>query len=280
MVSSVGITFTPGIGCITNCCALRTQSYCTYYRWIWFSCPLTWDKCSISCAVLNDAAWCLELARVPLIKCHNYEWSVSHLALFAALQSSVHVEWSKHGRVPSGVFVACLLFFKVWHFLSLTKKCVPARAVSSSIKSLIDQRFVFLAVVYKLHIWSWLSILFFVVFSLFFSSILVSFRNSHWTIRRPCFSLEQWTEWNYLRGQMRIELFLHLISPRWLVECTLCSFTSCQPMWAFGISATWPEELTCNNCQWYVSVPETDGTKSRTAWVWTGNPGAWVPAPV
>ena len=29
---SVGPTFTPGIGCTTFCCALRTQSYCTYYR--------------------------------------------------------------------------------------------------------------------------------------------------------------------------------------------------------------------------------------------------------
>ena len=41
------------------CCALRTQSYCTHYRWIWFSFPLIWDKRSISCAVMNDAGWCL-----------------------------------------------------------------------------------------------------------------------------------------------------------------------------------------------------------------------------
>jgi len=37
---SVDLTFTPGIGCTTICCALRTQRYCTDYRWIWFSCPL------------------------------------------------------------------------------------------------------------------------------------------------------------------------------------------------------------------------------------------------
>ena len=45
---SVGLTFTPGIGWTTICCALRTQSYCTNYRWIWFSCPLIWDKCHLT----------------------------------------------------------------------------------------------------------------------------------------------------------------------------------------------------------------------------------------
>jgi hypothetical protein len=30
----------------------------------------------------------------------------------------------------------------------------------------------------------------------------------------------------------------------------------------------------------FLLVPETDGTKSRTAWVVTGNPGARVPPPV
>ena len=29
---SVGLTFTPDIGCTTISCALRTQSYCTHYR--------------------------------------------------------------------------------------------------------------------------------------------------------------------------------------------------------------------------------------------------------
>jgi len=42
---SVGLTFTLAIGCTTICCAVRTQSYCTHYRWIWFSCPLIWDIC-------------------------------------------------------------------------------------------------------------------------------------------------------------------------------------------------------------------------------------------
>jgi hypothetical protein len=45
---SVVLTFTPGIGCTTICCALRTQSYCTHYRLIWFSCPLIWDKCHLT----------------------------------------------------------------------------------------------------------------------------------------------------------------------------------------------------------------------------------------
>jgi len=45
---SVGLTFTPDIGCTTISCALRTQSYCTHYRWIWFSCPLIWDKCHLT----------------------------------------------------------------------------------------------------------------------------------------------------------------------------------------------------------------------------------------
>jgi len=53
---------------------------------------VNWDKCSISCAVLNDAGWCLELVRVP-VKCCNCEWPVSHLAVFAALRiSDMHVE--------------------------------------------------------------------------------------------------------------------------------------------------------------------------------------------
>ena len=33
---SVGITFTPSIGCTTISWALRTQTYCTHYRWIFF----------------------------------------------------------------------------------------------------------------------------------------------------------------------------------------------------------------------------------------------------
>jgi len=106
----VSLTFTPGIGCTTICSALHTQSYCTHYRWIWFYCPLIWDKCSIYCAVLNDAGWCLELVRVP-VKCHNCEWPVSHLAVFAALWiSDVHVEWSKQGPVPSRIFVTSLSY--------------------------------------------------------------------------------------------------------------------------------------------------------------------------
>jgi len=36
--------------------------------------------------------------------------------------------------------------------------------------------------------------------------------------------------------------------PRNWVECTLCTFSSCQSKRFFGISAPWPEELTCNNC--------------------------------
>jgi len=40
--------FYPGIGCTTICCAFRTQSYCIHYRWVWFSCPLIWDKCHLT----------------------------------------------------------------------------------------------------------------------------------------------------------------------------------------------------------------------------------------
>ena len=68
-------TFTPGIVCTTFCCALPTQIYCTYYRCVCFSCPLIWDKCSISCSVLNDTGWCLELVRVP-VNCCICEWPV------------------------------------------------------------------------------------------------------------------------------------------------------------------------------------------------------------
>jgi len=37
---SVGLTFTPAIGCTAICCAVHTRSYCNHYSWIWFSCPL------------------------------------------------------------------------------------------------------------------------------------------------------------------------------------------------------------------------------------------------
>jgi len=45
---SLGLTFTPGIGWTTICCALRTQSYCTHYRWIWFPCPLICGQMSLN----------------------------------------------------------------------------------------------------------------------------------------------------------------------------------------------------------------------------------------
>ena len=134
---SVGLTFTPGIDCTNIGCALRTQSYCTHYRWIWFSCPLIWDNFSTSCAVLNDAGWCLELVRVPLVKCRNCEWPVSHLAVFAALSiSDVHVEWSKQGPVPSRIFIACLSYvLQSWaHFQS--PSCFSSESDSLALISL------------------------------------------------------------------------------------------------------------------------------------------------
>jgi len=132
---SVGLTSTPGIGCTAICRDLRTQSCCTHYRWIWFSCPLIWDKCSTSCAVLNEVGWCLELVRMP-VKCRNCEWPVSHLAVFAAIRiSDVHVEWSKQGPVPSRIFLASLsMFSKAGHIFSENNKCVQGCAVNYSIK--------------------------------------------------------------------------------------------------------------------------------------------------
>jgi len=79
-----------------HCCALCTQSYCTHYRWIWFSCPLIWDKCSVSCVVLSDTGWCLLLLRV-LVKCRNCEWPASHLAIFAALW----ISWLACGMIKA-----------------------------------------------------------------------------------------------------------------------------------------------------------------------------------
>ena len=71
---------------------------------------LIWDKCSISCSVLNDAGWYLELVMVP-VKFRKCEWRVLHLALFAALRiSDEHVGWSKQGPVPSRIFVASLSY--------------------------------------------------------------------------------------------------------------------------------------------------------------------------
>ena len=132
---AVGNNFTPRIGCTNFCCAFRTQSYCTYYRWIWFSCPLIWDKCSISCAVLNDTGWCLELVRVP-VKCRNCEWPVSQLAVIAALRvSDVHVEWSKQGQfLQEFLSLLILTFSKVGHIFCENNKCVQGSAINYSIK--------------------------------------------------------------------------------------------------------------------------------------------------
>ena len=132
---SVVLAFTPGISCTTICCALRTRSYCTHYRWIWFPYPLIWDKCSISCAVLNDVGWSLELVRLP-VKCHNCEWPVSHLAMFVALRNSdVHMEWSKQGPVPSRYFVASLSYvLQSLALFSDNNKCLQGSAVNYSMK--------------------------------------------------------------------------------------------------------------------------------------------------
>ena len=129
---SVGLTFTPGIGCTTICRDLRTQSCCKM-NFVYLSFDL--GKCSTFCAVLNDAGWCLELVRMP-VRCRNCEWPVSHLAVFAAIRmSDVHVEWSKQGPIPSRILVASLwMSSKAGHIFRENNKCVQGSAVNYSIK--------------------------------------------------------------------------------------------------------------------------------------------------
>jgi len=130
---SLGLAFIPGIGCTTICRDLRV--HCTHYRWIWFSCPLIWDKCSTSCVVLNDAGWCMELVRVP-VKCCKLRMTCF---------TSCGVCWTSNLWRACGMIKTrassfnnfCRFSFNVlqaWHILSENTKCVQSSAVNYSIK--------------------------------------------------------------------------------------------------------------------------------------------------
>ena len=96
---------------------------------------MSWDKCNISCAVLNDTGWCLELVRVP-VKCANTN------DLFHILRCLLHLEFltcmwnykSKGQFLQEFLSLLFLTFSKVGYIFSENNKCVQGSAVNYSIK--------------------------------------------------------------------------------------------------------------------------------------------------
>ena len=132
----VGLTFTPGIGCTTICCALRIQSYCTHYRRIWFSSPLIGDKCSISFAVLNDAGWCL-LVVGAAGKIVQLRVTCSTSCVVCCTSNLWRAWWNcqtKGQLLQELLSLVFLMFPKAGHIFSANKKCVQGSPVNHSIK--------------------------------------------------------------------------------------------------------------------------------------------------